>query len=86
MKNRRIIFLAACMCSVVFLSGCSTDSLMDKMMGTETTVSSSASVDISKEDSDAVHVDANLEKPVFFGKSGGEPADSRWKYIWKADL
>ena len=65
MKNRRIIFLAACMCSVVFLSGCSTDSLMDKMMGTETTVSSSASVDISKEDSDAVHVDANLEKPVF---------------------
>ncbi len=25
MKNRRIIFLAACMCSVVFLSGCSTD-------------------------------------------------------------
>ena len=48
MKNRRIIFLAACMCSVVFLSGCSTDSLMDKMMGTETTVSSSASVDISK--------------------------------------
>lgn len=56
MKNRRIIFLAACMCSVVFLSGCSTDSLMDKMMGTETTVSSSASVDISKEDSDAVHV------------------------------
>ena len=38
-----------CMCSVVFLSGCSTDSLMDKMMGTETTVSSSASVDISKE-------------------------------------
>ena len=61
MKNRRIIFLAACMCSVVFLSGCSTDSLMDKMMGTETTVSSSASVDISKEDSDAVHVDANLE-------------------------
>ena len=49
MKNRRIIFLAACMCSVVFLSGCSTDSLMDKMMGTETTVSSSASVDISKE-------------------------------------
>ena len=64
MKNRRIIFLAACMCSVVFLSGCSTDSLMDKMMGTETTVSSSASVDISKEDSDAVHVDANLEKPV----------------------
>ena len=65
MKNRRIIFLAACMCSVVFLSGCSTDSLMDKMMGTETTVSSSASVDISKEDSDAVHVDANLEKPIF---------------------
>ena len=65
MKNRRIIFLSACMCSVVFLSGCSTDSLMDKMMGTETTVSSSASVDISKEDSDAVHVDANLEKPVF---------------------
>ena len=65
MKNRRIIFLAACMCSVVFLSGCSTDSLMDKMMGTTTTVSSSASVDISKEDSDAVHVDANLEKPVF---------------------
>ncbi len=65
MKNRRIIFLAACMCSVVFLSGCSTDSLMDKMMGTETTVSSSASADISKEDSDAVHVDANLEKPVF---------------------
>ena len=54
-------------------------------MGTETTVSSSASVDISKEDSDAVHVDANLESR-FFGKSGGEPADSRWKYIWKADL
>ena len=35
------------------------------LMGSETTVSSSASVDISKEDSDAVHVDANLEKPVF---------------------
>lgn len=34
-------------------------------MGTETTVSSSASVDISKEDSDAVHVDANLEKLGF---------------------
>ena len=32
MKNRRIIFLAACMCSVVFLSGCSPNSLMDKMM------------------------------------------------------
>ena len=65
MKNRRVMFLAACMCSVVFLSGCSTDSLMDKMMGTTTTVSSSASVDISKEDSDAVHVDASLEKPAF---------------------
>ena len=73
MKNRRIIFLAACMCSVVFLSGCSTDSLMDKMMGTETTVSSSASR-------------CQSGKAGFFGKSGGEPADSRWKYIWKADL
>lgn len=65
MKNRRVMFLAACMCSVVFLSGCSADSLMDKMMGTTTTVSSSASVDISKEDSNAVRVDNSLEKPQF---------------------
>ena len=47
---------------------------------------SSASVDISKEDSDAVHVDANLEKPVFSVNPVESPADSRWKYIWKADL
>lgn len=85
MKNRRVMFLAACMCSVVFLSGCSTDSLMDKMMGTTTTVSSSASVDISKEDSDAVHVDASLESRLY-SESGGESGNRVWKYQWKADL
>ena len=65
MKNRRIMFLAACMCSVVFLSGCSADALMDKMMGTATTTSVSSTVDISKDDGDAVRVDTNLEKPTF---------------------
>ena len=47
------MFLAACMCSVVFLSGCSTDSLMDKMMGTETTVSVFGQCRYFQEDSDA---------------------------------
>lgn len=85
MKNRRIIFLAACMCSVVFLSGCSTDSLMDKMMGTETTVSS-YQCRYFKRGQRCCSCRCQSGKAGFFGKSGGEPADSRWKYIWKADL
>lgn len=85
MKNRRVMFLAACMCSVVFLSGCSADSLMDKMMGTTTTVSSSASVDISKEDSNAVRVDNSLKTTVF-GESGREYGSRSRKHKRKADL
>lgn len=65
MKNRRVTFLAACMCSMVFLSGCSVNTLVDQMMGNTNTVSSSTGVDISKDDSNAVRVDASLEKPVF---------------------
>lgn len=66
MKNRRVMLLTACMCSVVFLSGCSADALMDKMMGNTTTAASGTStIDISKDDGDAVRVDSSLEKPVF---------------------